>query len=297
MKLASLLEKKFIKINHNVSSTEDVVRDLVREICSRQFSREFGNNVVRLIMEREALSPTVEAGISIPHARIEGFKDLIIGISIPKNPIMVGEEEVKIFFLILTAKTSSRLYLNTLSAIARIAKNRELLERIIFSKDEGEIIRIISNADIKVKEELTVSDIMDKEFSTISPSATLKDAIDLLYKTDRLFAFVVDNDRLVGELRFLDIVKKGVPHYVKSLVNIKFLRDFEPLESLLKDEDKIKVSEIASPVSKILSPESSIVEVIVEMVKEDRFYLPVVKDDKLIGIVTLKEFITHILRA
>ncbi len=295
MKLSSFLHPHFIKIKHGAASSEEVIQDLVKEIC-REFSPEFEKKVIDLIMERERQGPTVEKGVSIPHARIEGFRDLIIAISIPENPVTVDGEEVKIFFLILTSKTASRIYLNTLAAIARLAKNGELLKRIIAAAKPEDVINIIEKEGIQVKEELTVKDIMEKKFPVVAPGETLKEVIDLLHREDSLFALVVENGELTGEVRLLEIVEKGLPDYAKSLVNLKFLKTFEPLEGLLEKEERIRVREVMSPLSVTLTPSSSIVEAVVRMVKEKRFYIPVVEDKKPVGVVTLKEFVTRILR-
>ncbi|NOZ64611.1 MAG: PTS transporter subunit EIIA [Caldiserica bacterium] len=295
MKLSSFLHPHFIKVKHDATSSKEVIHDLVKEIC-REFSPEFEKKVIDLIMEREKQGPTVEGGVSIPHARIEGFHDLIIAISIPEKPVAVDGEEVEIFFLILTSKTASRIYLNTLAAIARLAKNSELLKKIISAAKPEDVIRIIEEEGVQVKEELTVKDIMEKKFPMVTPGETLKEVIDLLHREDSLFALVVEKGELIGEVRLLEIVEKGLPDYAKSLINLKFLKTFEPLEGLLEREERIQVREVMSPLSVTLTSSSSIVEAVVRMVKEKRFYIPVVEDKKPVGVVTLKEFVTRILR-
>ena len=295
MKLSSFLHPHLIKIKHTASSSEEVIQDLVREIC-REFPSDFEKRVTNLIMEREKQGPTVESGVSIPHARIEGFHDLIIAISIPEKPVIVEGEEVRIFFLILTSKVASRIYLNTLAAIARLAKNRELMKRILSTAKPEDVIKVIEEAGVQIREELTVKDIMEKRFPVVTPEATLKEVIDLLHSEDSLFALVVEEGELIGEVRLLEIVEKGLPAYAISLVNLKFLKRFEPLEGLLEKEEKIRVREVMSPLSVTLTPSSSVIEAAVKMVKGKRLYIPVVEGKKVVGVVTLKEFVTRILR-
>ena len=296
MKLSSFLHPHLIKIKHKANSSENVIKELVKEIC-KEFSSNFEDEVIKIIMERERLGPTVEGGVSIPHARIEGFKDLIIAISIPEKPVSVNGEKVKIFFLILTSKTSSKLYLNTLSALAQLAENPKLMERVFLCKKSEDIIRVIEEADIKVKEELTVKDIMEEEFPIIFPESTLKETIDFFYKEGPLFALVVERENLIGEITLLEIVKKGIPHYAMNLANLRFLKTIEPLEDILQKEERIRIREVMSPVTVRLTPDSSIVEAMVKMVKEKRFFIPVVQREKAVGVVTLKDSITRILRA
>ena len=296
MKLASFLHPNLIKIKHKVDSSENVIKDLVKEIC-KGLSPKLEDKIIKAVMERERLGSTVERGISIPHARIEGFKDLVIAISIPEKPVLVNGEEVKIFFLILSSKTSSKLYLNTLSAIARLALDSELMEKVFLCKKPEDVISTIEKADIRVKEELTVRDIMEEEFPVISPEATLKQAIDFLYREDILFALVVEKGNLVGEITLLEVIKKGTPHYAMNLANLGFLRTLEPLENVLQNEEKIRVREVMSPVTVSLAPDSSVVEAVVKMAKERRFFIPVMEKEKAVGVVTLKNSVIRVLRA
>ena len=296
MKLSSFLHPHLIKIKHKVDSSESVIKELVKEIC-KEFSSNFEDKVIKIVMEREKLGPTVEGGVSIPHARIEGFKDLIIAISIPEKPVLVNGEKVKIFFLILTSKTSSKLYLNTLSAIAQLAENPKLTERIFLCKKPEDIIRVIEEADIKVKEELTVKDIMEEEFPIVSPESTLKEIIDFFFEEDSLCVLVVERENLIGEITLLEVIKKGIPHYAMNLANLGFLKTIEPLENILQEEEKIRIREVMSPITVTLTPDSSVVEAMVKMVKEKRFFIPVVEKGKAVGVVTLKDSITRILRA
>ena len=124
----------------------------------------------------------------------------------------------------------------------------------------------------------------------------MKEVIDLLHSEDSLFALVVEEGELIGEVRLLEIVEKGLPAYAMSLVNLKFLKTFEPLEGLLEKEEKIRVREVMSPLSVTLTPSSSVIEAAVKMVKGKRLYIPVVEGKKVVGVVTLKEFVTRILR-
>lgn len=296
MRLSSFLHPHLIKIKHKVTSSENVIRGLVKEIC-KEFPPDFEEKTIQIIMEREKLGPTAEKGISIPHARIENFKDLIIAISIPDKPIIVNGEKIKIFFLILAPKTSSNLYLNVLSAIAKLAKDSKLMGKILSCKKPEEIIKIIREADITIREDLTVKDIMEEEFLTISPEAVLKEAINLFCKKKSLFSLVVEKEILVGEITLLGIVKKGIPNYAMDLVNLRFLKTFKPLEEILQKEERIKVREVMFPITITLTPDSSIIEAIVKMTKEKRFFIPVVKSGKPIGVVTIMDFITRILRA
>jgi len=295
MKLSSLLNPRFIKIGVTAKSSEELIRKLIKD-----FSREKGwdeEKIFRLVMEREKQGPTVEGGVSIPHARIEGFKDLFIAIAIPREPIKVNGENVKIFFLILTSKTASRLYLNTLSAIAKLAKNKEILEKIVSSQEPDEIVKIIQDSGILVKEELTVKDIMLTDFPKVSLETPLKEIIDLFLEKNLNYLPVTEEGKLCGEITLQNILKVGIPHYVLTMVHVKFLKSFEPLETLLEKEEILKAKDIMQKVEIFFKPDNYLVEAAVQLVKREREVAPVVENSKLVGLLTLTELLRKILRA
>jgi len=93
------------------------------------------------------------------------------------------------------------------------------------------------------------------------------------------------------------VIEKKIPAYVKNIISLEFLRIFEPVEHLLKDEETVKVKEVMSPIKVSVAPSDSIAAAVLIMIKEKRQFIPVVEGDKIIGIVTLRSFVKKVLRA
>jgi len=148
-----------------------------------------------------------------------------------------------------------------------------------------------------IKEEFLVRDIMDEDFPVVSPDDSLKSAIDILCQENSLYAIVSDGKNLLGEITLCEVIEKKIPAYVKNIISLEFLRTFEPVEHLLKDEETVKVKEVMSPIKVSVAPSDSIAGAILIMVKEKRQFIPVVEGDKIIGIVTLRSFVKKVLRA
>ncbi|RKY39488.1 MAG: hypothetical protein DRP75_01900 [Candidatus Omnitrophota bacterium] len=295
MKLSSLLHPHLIKVRHKVSSLTEVIREMAKVACYG-FPPEFEKKIIEIIIKREQEVSTAMEGIAIPHAKIEDFSDLIVAISIPEKPIIVNNQEVKIFFLIITAKTSP-LYLNVLSAIAQIRKNVSLFEKILSSKKPEDIIEAIERSGISVKDEFLVKDIMERNYPVVSAEDTLKTAIDVLCLKNSLFALVISDGKLLGEITLGEIIEKKMPAYVKNIVSLEFLKTFEPVEEILKDENVVKVKEVMSPLSIAVSPSDSIAAAVLMMVKEKRQFIPVIEEEKVVGMVSLSDFVKKVLRA
>ncbi len=299
MKLSSFLNHRLIKVNHAVENNEGVIKGLLETICREyNWNDEIRESVYQKVMEREELGATLlETGVAIPHARLENFQDLIIALSIPSHPIIVEEKEIRLFFLILTSKVSSKLYLNILAAVAKLSKNQEIMQEILKAGRPEEVIRAVEKSGLKVKKDLVTADLMDKEFFTVSPLSTLKEVIDLFFKFRKEYAPVVDEEgNLVGEVDAFDIIKVGIPDYVTSMASLDFLRSFEPLEELLRSEEEIRVEKVMRKPQITLSPDSSLIEAAFQLYRHRRRYLPVVEGDKIVGVFTLSDLIIKILR-
>ena len=71
-----------------------------------EFSFEVDTDRIReSVMEREAIASTIVGnGVAIPHARIPGFEDLVVGLLILKTPLTHNEQPVQVFAMVLTSR-------------------------------------------------------------------------------------------------------------------------------------------------------------------------------------------------
>jgi hypothetical protein len=77
----------------------------------------------KAIFDREALGGTrFPTGIAIPHARFDGYEDLLIAVAVPSSPVPDSPVPIRMMVLMLTSKTGTTLYLNTLGAFLKISR-------------------------------------------------------------------------------------------------------------------------------------------------------------------------------
>jgi predicted transcriptional regulator len=112
---------------------------------------------------------------------------------------------------------------------------------------------------------------MIKKGFTIVANATIKDAAKLLDEKDSSILVVVDNKKPVGTITERDILKKVILSY--------------------GDPKKIKVNQIMSKFDFFGNPEMEISEAAKIMLFKKIDYLPVVYEEKLMGIIYLSDVI------
>ena len=299
MKLSSLLNPDNIIIGSSVRSKEDAIIEIYKQIKKNYRFRMDTELIKQTIQERENLGGTsFESGIAVPHARLDDFDDLLIGILIPDSPITDNGIELKMVVLILTSKAVSNIYLNTLAAFIKLSRNSSLFSEIISHKTGEELVSYIEKQNIKVKEEVTVANIMTEDVISLTPDATIRELADTFYKNDIGYVPVVtDNGEFAGEINLVMLIKEGIPDYASQLGHLKFLKSFEPLERLFRMEDEIVIRDIMKKPSVTFSRDTSIIEAALEFTNTKRRHIPVVEENKVVGIVALADILNRILRS
>ncbi|MDX9800363.1 MAG: CBS domain-containing protein [Spirochaetia bacterium] len=299
MKLSSLLRPDYILINSPARNKDDAITEILDNFRKHYKFNIENDYIEKTIKEREELGGTTfDSGIAIPHARLDNFDDILIGILVPEESFMDGKREVKSVVLILTSKTVSNIYLNTLASLIKISRDRNFYEELLLSQNGELFISLIEKKNIMVKEEVTVESIMSEKFFSTHPDATLKELVDTFYKNSVTYLPVLDDEgNFVGELNLNTVIKEGIPDYATKMGNLKFLKSFEPLERLFRKEDEIKVSEIMKKPSVVLSRDSSIIEAALDITNSNRRHIPVVENGKVVGVLALIDILNRILRS
>ncbi len=147
---------------------------------------------------------------------------------------------------------------------------------------------------------ISARDVMVKDFDTIQCDAPIEDAVRLIFngKTratgHKTVSVMVTNrfGQLVGVLSMFDILYHMRPPILNYMVDtIKF--GGEELDSYINRFKKLKVEQVMhSPVSYV-APDLDLMLLIDRMVKEKVRRLPVLENNKIVGIVYLSEVYYH----
>jgi CBS domain-containing protein len=205
---------------------------------------------------------------------------------------------VHVICLLLTPATIAKLYLQTLSGMACFARMDGILDKIMTVKDKADFLQLVSDTNITVDKELMVRDIMRHAVANVTPDDTLKDVANRMFH-DRLSALAVvdENGCLVGVINDRDLIKAALPDYKSLINNLNYSMEVEPFEELLKNEDKIKVSQLYRTDLEVTTPDTRIVEVAAMMIFKDiRRVFVTTNDNKLVGVLLRKDIVNMIIR-
>jgi mannitol/fructose-specific phosphotransferase system IIA component (Ntr-type) len=144
MKLIDILEENDIAFNNDLTTKEDILFFLAKQLESneKEIKGLFG-----VFKKREAVASTgIGHGIAIPHAickEFPGIKAKIIICSKGINFEAVDSKPVYIFIGIAANIERQKSYLSLLTNTARIFSGNELLSTILKKDKPKEIIKII----------------------------------------------------------------------------------------------------------------------------------------------------------
>ena len=301
VKLANLLMERRIKVELQARTKEDAVMELLDLVKAEGVEMDYAEVVKSIQMREDTENTSYGHGFAFPHARTDAVKELFILIGISKFGLEGKTPDaipVHVVCLLLTPAHIAKLYLQTLSGLAAFGRLAGNLEKIITVKKSSDLIKLLSEANITVDKELMVKDIMRHNVASVTPDDTLKEVANRMFN-DRLSALaVVDGEyKLLGVISDRDLIKAALPDYKALISNLNYSMDVEPFEELLKNEDKIKVSQLFRTDFEVTTPETRIVEVAAMMIFKDvRRVFVTSADNTLVGVLLRKDIVNMIIR-
>jgi len=295
MRLGSFIDKRAILVGDNFNHYFDAVDALIDIFGKLDLLPRSTEEVKEKVRERESQGSTVlPTGVAIPHARIEGFKDLLIGVWVPSKPLETENGTIAVLFFFLTSQVGSLNYLPILSSIAQSC-SKDKFPYNLSGMSTSQIQDYLNS--MVFRKELTVEDIMTPDPVTCGEDTTLEELLDIFREKGLSYIPVVDNrNRQIGEVTIKDVLSEGVPDYIKRLGNVRFLKTLEPFEALLRNEKSILVKDIMRPSKRGLPKEASIIEAVTIISSKGYRHLPIFDGKELIGLVSETDILQKVLR-
>jgi len=298
--LANLVMERRISINLQAKTKDDAIVELLDLIRSEGVHLDF-DSILKSVREREEIENTSYGhGFAFPHARTDAVNELYILVGVSRGGLegkTADDVPLHVVCLLLTPSTIAKLYLQMLSGLAAFGRVEGTLEKVLSIARPADLVKLISDAGLQVDKELMVKDVMRHKVAQVTPDNTLKDVANEMFRF-RLSALAVvdENNKLLGVIDDRDLIKAALPDYKSLISNLNYSMDVEPFEELLKQEDKIKVSQLYRSDFEVTTPETRIVEVAAMMIFKDVRRVFVTENDNLVGVLLRKDIVSMVIR-
>jgi CBS domain-containing protein len=139
---------------------------------------------------------------------------------------------------------------------------------------------------------VTAREIMEKDFYTVRPGTTITEAVHVFMKTSekrhqKAFGLVVTDDdgRLIGMLSLYDVLNLLRPKHIHIWGEMVDIDVTGFLEEACRRAKTIRVGDIMSADVVSVGPDTHLLMVVDLMIKKHVRRIPVVENDRVIGIV------------
>ena len=148
-------------------------------------------------------------------------------------------------------------------------------------------------------DDLKVRDIMQTDVITVSPDATIRELAGILAEHKFSGVPVVDAaGRVVGMVSESDVIMQDAefhfPYYIQFLESVIYLQSLAKFEERFRKTFGTKVSEVMSDNPVKIASDASIHDAATLMADHRVDRLPVIDDERLVGIVTRTDIVRAI---
>jgi PTS system nitrogen regulatory IIA component len=286
--------------------TEQTDRDTILLDLLRLLAYEHGIGNVEdaygAVLARENEMPTiVGSGIAMPHARLEAIDRIVVGVVTSKNGIVYDPNRtsnpIKLIILTLAPKAAPGAYLQAISSLAKICQDPSAADVVASLPTSEKVWSFFEQGGLAMPDHLRACDIMEPVKVKLQEQDTLERAIDLFVRHGLNELPVLDKDGdLIGVVTTYELLRVCLPDYVLWMEDLTPILNLEPFAEILRKESKTWLTEIMTSEYATAEETAPAIQVAKEITRQhaDRAY--VVRDKKLVGIVSLATFLSKILR-
>ena len=309
MKLVSIIDETLVFTGITGKSREEIYLEMLKR-AKKVFDTDYNpdNNfkfdvdqVCAEIIERENTLNLPYEGVALPHVRMPEFNDLYFIIGILPEAVQLQECDLKPSRLVLISLISgdtSDLYLKGLAAFARFVSNISNRTALENAGSGAEFCQILRNADVRVHNNLTASDLATDDIPAIHPGETLSRALDVFTSSNRSCLPVVDdNGKLIAELNSTDVMQQFIPEYLFRMDHLDFVNSFDAFNRIFREEDEHFVKDYMSDVKLQIKEDTPLIQFTVKMVK-DKVATGFVVDAEgnYKGVISTRDIVKKVLR-
>lgn len=227
------------------------------------------------------------------HYRTDAVTDLCVALGKSEQPICreLGENETqcaRVVLLVVAPPKKAARYLQLVGAFARLLSKQAVVEEILGQDDAESLAALTAFRDYELPAQLTVGDIMTERPRTVTPDSDLKDAARDMVRLGVGGLPVVDDSGLV-------IGMIGERELLRTLSGYLQGGRAEGARTPGAPATRQTVREAMTRQVLCVSPDQAIADVSSMMTNKDVDRVPVVRDGRIVGMLTRGDIVRKLL--
>ncbi|HEX7117217.1 MAG TPA: CBS domain-containing protein [Longimicrobiales bacterium] len=288
MELRELLPREHVLVPLHATTLRQALARLVQGLIEGGEVRDASALEKRLMEARLRDVVAVGEHVALPHFRTDGVDRLIVTLGVAPAPLDAYDAGLdirpRIVVLIVAPPEAATLYLQTVSALARLFRGDGVVERLVAARSADDVLSLPELGELRIQPRLTVRDIMSHRVDSVSPETPVRDAVDLMVR-HRLRAIPVVGEKreVLGIVSEWDIMRALLPQIPRAGGEAGATTE----ESL----QHLRIRDIMSRSVLCISEDMGVDEVANTMINKDVEQFPVVSEGKLTGFLTRGDII------
>lgn len=298
--LASLFTPRDVLCQTDITERDVIIKKLLETLA---YNHGIGDVEVALdlVLERELKMSTVIAqGVAVPHARLDAINNVLIGVATSLAGIKFDDTQdgiVHLIILILAPKDQPGAYLQVLSSISKMLNEPNIARQIAEIESPEELWRFFDRGGLILPRYVCAGDIMNCHMAVLQENDTLEQAIDMMVEHHQIDVPVLDKTgSLVGVVTAYELLSVCLPDYILWMEDLSPILNFEPFAQVLRNEGKAWLTEIMSTDIATVFVDTPAIQVAKEISKHGARQVFVLSGEKLVGVITLQDFMDKVLR-
>ena len=227
------------------------------------------------------------------HYRTDAVTGLRVALGTSQRPICreIGDNETqcaRIVLLIVAPRKFAAEYLQLVGAFARLLSKRPIIDKILAQPDAASLAALDAFREYELPAQLSVRDIMTYQPKTIGPDTGLTEAAREMVRLGVGGLPVVDDDGLV-------VGMIGERELLRSLSNYLQSGRGEGARAPGVSSSKPTVRDAMTRQVLCVSPDQAIADVSSMMTNKDVDRVPVVRDGRIVGLLTRGDIVRKLL--
>jgi CBS domain-containing protein/mannitol/fructose-specific phosphotransferase system IIA component (Ntr-type) len=312
IKLTSLFTPAQISCHADGMTCHELFRHLIELIGAGNHAVDVENTYRQILKRKSCGIAFVQPAAAVIHVRIKEVEELQLAIGIVHNGLHCAAAleglacdiddltTAKLIVMVLAPLDDPTGYLRAISAIIRACKQDNFIARVFSQKDPGSVWNLFDETEVYLPEYLKARDIMAENYASLRDSDTLSYAIDTFCQLGVSELPVLDNDGdLIGIAGEDELIRICLPEYITWMEDLTPVLNFEPFAEVLRHEASVPLIEIMRFADSYatVDDDSPAIQVAKVMMRRDVRQVYVVREKKLLGIITIQDFIHKVLRA
>ena len=300
VRFSSLFTPKHVICQTNITNRDELLLEMLRKLALVVGIGD-AEDAYQSLLQRENEIPTVVGpGIAMPHVRLSSINHIIVGVATSQAGIKYAPnitQPVKLIIMTLAPKVAPGAYLQAMSSLAKICQDPNTADNIARLDSAEKVWEFFDHDGMTLKEHLKACDIMGPVTVKLQEHDTLEKAIDLFVRHQVRDVPVIDKDGdLIGVVTTHELLKVCLPDYILWIEDLTPIINFEPFAEILRKESKTWLTEIMTMDYATVSEDAPAAQVAKEFAKQKVDHVYVIRDKKLVGVISLAMFLNKILR-